>query len=30
VKKKAIAKRSLISDEEFRQIVEEFTAAVKA
>jgi len=29
VKKKAIAKRSLISDEEFREIVEEFTAAVK-
>ena len=29
VKKKAIAKRSLISDEEFRQIVEEFAVAVK-
>jgi isopropylmalate/homocitrate/citramalate synthase len=30
VKKKAIAKRSLISDEEFRQIVAEFAAAVKS
>jgi len=30
VKKKAIAKRRLISDEEFRQIVEEFAAAVKS
>ena len=30
VKKKAIAKRNLISDEEFRQIVEEFAAAVKS
>ena len=29
VKKRAIAKRSLVSDEEFRQIVEEFAAAVK-
>ena len=30
VKTKAIAKRRLISDEEFRQIVEEFAAAVKS
>jgi isopropylmalate/homocitrate/citramalate synthase len=29
VKKRAIAKRSLVSDEEFRQMVEEFAAAVK-
>ena len=30
VKKKAIAKRRLISDEEFRQIVEQFAVAVKS
>ena len=29
VKKRAIAKRALISDEEFRQIVDELTAAIK-
>jgi hypothetical protein len=29
VKKRAIAKRSLLSDEEFRQIVDEYTGALK-